>query len=144
MNRIYLSIVLSSLLISCHDNSISKKKKLSQQSQIISDMIDAVNNKDPYKYVAGFSDSVEIYVERELKLSGKENLKNNRAAHFKNHPNVVSEIQHLVDIDNKVILHDKVWLNTKNSKSSDIVEIFTFKNKKVIRVDVIQPKDLFN
>ena len=33
--------------------------------------------------------------------------------------------------------HPMTWF------AKDIVEIFTFENRKVVRVDVIQPKDLF-
>ena len=106
-------------------------------------MIEAVNEKNAEKYVDQFSDTVKIFIEGELRLSGKQNLQTNRANHFKNHPDLISEIQHLVDIDNKVILHDKVWLHSKKGKVNDIVEIFTFKEGKVVSVDVIQPRDLF-
>lgn len=40
-------------------------------------------------------------------------------------------------------MHDKVWLRQSDIEGSDIVEIFTFQNDKVVRVDVIQPKNLF-
>ena len=106
-------------------------------------MIDAVNEKDAEKYVRGFADNVQVYVESEMKVNGRKNLINNRARHFENHPNVRSEIQHLVEIDNKVIMHDKVWLDKTDREGQNIVEIFTFKNGKVVRVDVIQPNDLF-
>ena len=78
-----------------------------------------------------------------MKINGREDLKANRANHFKNHPHVRSEIQHLVEIDNKVIMHDKVWLDDSDTEGQNIVEIFTFENGEVIRVDVIQPTDLF-
>ena len=78
-----------------------------------------------------------------MKVNGREDMKANRANHFKKHPNVRSEIQHLVEIDNKVILHDKVWLDESDKTGQNIVEIFTFENGEVSRVDVIQPKDLF-
>ncbi len=114
-----------------------------EQSVIIKEMIDAVNEKDAEKYVHGFADHVQVYVDSEMKVDGRNNLVANRAKHFENHPNVRSEIQHLVEIDNKVILHDKVWLDNSDKDGRNIVEIFTFKDGKVIRVDVIQPEDLF-
>ena len=83
-------------------------------------------------------------MENELKVDGKMELELNRKDHFKNHPNVRSEIQHLVEIDHRVILHDKVWFDPSDKEGQNIVEIFTFQEGKIIRVDVIQPKDLFN
>lgn len=106
-------------------------------------MIDAVNDKNSEKYVEGFANDVQVFVESQMKVDGRENLRKNRAKHFETHPNVRSEIQHLVEIDNKVILHDKVWLNESDKVGQNIVEIFTFDSGKVIRVDVIQPNDLF-
>ena len=84
-------------------------------------MIHAVNEKNAEKYVHGFAEDVKIFVESGMKISGREKLKANRANHFKNHPNVRSEIQHIVEIDNKVILHDKVWLE----KSDKICLLYT-------------------
>ena len=106
-------------------------------------MIDAVNEKDAEKYVVGFADNVQVFVESNMKIKGIEALKANRANHFKSHPKVRSEIQHLVEIDNRVILHDKVWLEESDKIGQNIVEIFTFEGGKVSRVDVIQPKNLF-
>ncbi|MFD2561615.1 nuclear transport factor 2 family protein [Aquimarina rubra] len=143
MRKKILMIVLASILaIGC--NAVEKKYEIAgNQSKIIKEMIDAVNEKDPEKYVIGFADNVRVFVESDMKVDGKKNLMNNRSQHFENHPNVRSEIQHLVEIDNKVILHDKVWLDKADKTGQDIVEIFTFEEGKVIRVDVIQPKDLF-
>ncbi|WP_378183808.1 nuclear transport factor 2 family protein [Aquimarina sp. SS2-1] len=139
---IIILIFISILVIAC--NTERKKYEISgNQSNMIKEMIDAVNEKNPEKYVIGFAEDVKVFVESQMKVNGKIDLKNNRATHFENHPDVRSEIQHLVEIDNKVILHDKVWLDDSDKEGQDIVEIFTFKDEKIIRVDVIQPKDLF-
>ncbi len=106
-------------------------------------MITAVNKKDAHQYVKNFSEDVQIYLDSELKLSGRNSLQHNRDEHFKKYPNVRSEIQHLVEIDNKVIMHDKVWLNPSD-KGRDIVEIFSFEDSKIFKVEVIQSKDFFN
>ena len=109
----------------------------------VATLLEAVNEKNPNKYVKGFDDQVKVFVDNQLRIEGKQAIKNNRDSHFKNFPNVYSEIQHLVQIDNKIIMHDKVWLNKSDNNSKDIVEIFTFENGKVIKIDVIQPADLF-
>jgi|GEM_PF-2531354 len=135
--------ILFIFLMGCKAIPESNYEITGVQSKIIADMIQAVNEKNAEKYVAGFAESVQVYLESEMKVDGREALKKNRANHFKNHPQVRSEIQHLVEIDNRVILHDKVWLEETDKSGHNIVEIFTFENGKVARVDVIQPKDLF-
>lgn len=142
MKHLMCNIFIIVVFLSC---SSEEKKKWNGgiQNQIIVDMIAAVNEKNADEYVKGFDESVQVYVASELKVNGRNSLRENRANHFKKHPNVRSAIQHLVEIDNKVILHDKVWLDISKDQDRDIVEIFTFENNKVVRVDVIQPKNLF-
>ncbi len=141
MKKISVILLFTGCLIGC----VSKSHELSEgvQSQVIKKMIEAVNQKDADKYVKDFSEDVQVYVASELKLDGRDALQKNRARHFKNYPEVRSEIQYLLEIDNKVIMHDKVWLDNSGGEGRDIVEIFTFDNGRVLRVDVIQPKDLF-
>ena len=144
MNRLTLLLItLVIVLNGCNLTPESTYEIKGEQSKIIAEMIDAVNEKDAEKYVIGFADHVQVFVESDMKINGREALKANRANHFKGHPKVRSEIQHLVEIDNRVILHDKVWLEESDKTGQDIVEIFTFEDGKVSRVDVIQPKDLF-
>lgn len=144
MKKIIQILILTSvLLVRCQTEKKPKYEIVGEQSRIIKEMIDAVNEKSAEKYVIDFADKVQVFVESDMKVDGKENLMRNRAKHFENHPNVRSEIQHLVEIDNKVIMHDKVWLDESNKIGQNIVEIFTFENGKVVRVDVIQPNDLF-
>lgn len=136
--------ILTMILLGCNKPPAKDYAEMGKQSRIIKEMIDAVNEKDADKYVKEFTENVQVYVESELKVNGRSALRKNRENHFNNHPDVRSEIQHLVEIDNKVIMHDKVWLRKSDKIGSDIVEIFTFENGNVVRVDVIQPKDLFN
>ncbi len=113
-------------------------------------IVDAVNKKDPEQYVENFSDDVKVYMYEEdgsfvLRVDGKEALYANRAAHLKNHPAVRNEIQHLAEIDNRLVMHDIVWLSPERKEGNSIVEIFTFdKTGKISRVDVIQQKSLFS
>lgn len=140
---ILIAAISGGILTGCNNSSKKNYHITGEQSRIIIQMIDAVNNKNPEKYVSGFANHVQVFVDSALKIEGRENLKWNRATHFKNHPDVRSEIQHLVEIDHRVILHDKVWLNKSDQSGQNMVEIFTFENGEVSRVDVIQPKDLF-
>lgn len=115
----------------------------SQQLKIVRNMIDAVNQKDAAQYVEGVADTIKVYVDNVLRVEGREALQENRAKHFERYPETRSEIQHLVEIDQKVVMHDKVWLYSKDYQGQDIVEIFTFQDGRVVRMDVIQSQTLF-
>ncbi|MCF6220079.1 MAG: nuclear transport factor 2 family protein [Robiginitomaculum sp.] len=144
MKKISLLIIMTLLIfVGCTKQSAPNYSIEGSQSQAIKEMIDAVNEKNAEKYVEAFAENVQVFVGAEMKIEGRDALQANRANHFKNHPDIRSEIQHLVEVDNKVIMHDKLWLKKSDTKGSDLVEIFTFENGKVVKIDVIQPKDLF-
>ncbi|NHF58601.1 nuclear transport factor 2 family protein [Flavobacteriaceae bacterium TP-CH-4] len=139
-------IALALLTLITHYASSQEPSKIERAKNIVI----AVNQKDANLYVENFSKDVKVYMYNEnqkfeLRIDGLEALLNNRSDHFKRYPNVRNEIQHLAEIDNRVIMHDKVWLNPTVVEGSDIVEIFTFNDLgKISRVDVIQQKELFN
>ncbi len=144
MNNKYLIITLISLLpLYATSQEVSKSDRARN-------IVDAVNKKDPKQYVENFSDDVKVYMYNEdgsfvLRVDGKVALYKNREAHLKSHPQVRNEIQHLAEIDNRLIMHDIVWLNPKRKEGSSVVEIFTFnEDGKISRVDVIQQKNLFS
>ncbi len=143
LNRSGKNMIKVSCVLMFISYSSQATNEHSPQIQAVISMIESVNERDEDKYVQQFADDVKVLVENELKVDGKEALRLNRRNHFKQHPNVRSKIQHLVEIDNKVIMHDKVWLNINNNIERDIVEIFTFTDGEISRVDVIQPKALF-
>lgn len=110
MRLLLYCICILFFLVGC---SKDKKEKWGGgiQSQIIVDMIEAVNEKNAENYVKEFDKNVKVYKESDMKINGRNGLKENRASHFRSNPNVRSEIQYLIEIDNKVVLHDKVWLD---------------------------------
>ena len=139
---LFLVIVLCSSL-----NVIGQGKEMadeadSKEIMMVREMIEAVNTRDADMYIKDFSDNIKIMVDGDIKVSGKSALKANRSEHFTRYPKVRSEIQHVVMIENKVILHDKVWLKGSEGPGSDIVEIFTFEDGQIISVEVIQSSTL--
>ncbi len=128
---------------------VSRSQAVSKSDRAKS-IVRAVNEKDAKMYVDNFSKEVKVYMYNDdgnfvLKVDGIEALYQNRAAHLKNHPKVRNEIQHLAEIDNRLIMHDKVWLSPDRKEGSSVVEIFTFdKEGKIARVDVIQQNNLFS
>lgn len=144
MKKIYFLIVVSIMLLPIL--SISQEVSKSDRARSI---VKAVNQKDAKLYVDNFSDDVKVYMYGEdgnftLRVDGIEALYKNRAEHLKRHPEVRNEIQHLAEIDNRLIMHDKVWLTPERKEGSSVVEIFTFDDTgKITRVDVIQQNNLF-
>ncbi|WP_298541420.1 nuclear transport factor 2 family protein [uncultured Aquimarina sp.] len=133
-------ILLPMLVLSQEISKVDRAKNI----------VAAVNQKDAKLYIENFTKDVKIYMYSEdgafdLKVDGIEALYKNRAAHLKKHPDVRNEIQHLAEIDNRLVMHDRVWLTPKHTTGSDIVEIFTFdESGKISRVDVLQQSNLFS
>ena len=126
--------------------SLSQELSKSERARSI---VRAVNQKDAKLYVDNFTEDVKVYMYGEdgnfvLRVDGIEALHKNRAEHLKRHPDVRNEIQQLAEIDNRLIMHDKVWLTPDKKEGSSVVEIFTFdESGKILRVDVIQQNNLF-
>ncbi|PRX54873.1 hypothetical protein [Flagellimonas meridianipacifica] len=145
MRRLNVVLILVGILVPM----LAISQKVSKKDRAKS-IVDAVNKKDAAQYVENFSENVKVYMYEEdgsfvLRVDGKEALFNNRKTHLLNHPNVRNEIQHLAEIDNRLIMHDIVWLTPERKEGSSVVEIFTFNSTgKIARVDVIQQKNLFN
>ncbi|QLG43990.1 nuclear transport factor 2 family protein [Costertonia aggregata] len=145
MKRIHFFVLVITMLLPILSNAQERSKQDRARS-----IVSAVNRKDAKMYVDNFSENVKVYMYGEdgsfvLKVDGIEALYNNRAEHLKNHPEVRNEIQHLAEIDNRLIMHDKVWLTPDRKEGSSVVEIFTFDEEgKIERVDVIQQKNLFS
>ena len=141
MNRIIILLVITFVFLGCNEKYQDSNKGI--QSQMVIKIIEAVNEKDADKYVENLADDFKVYLDTILRAEGKENFRINRTKQFERFPKIHSEIQHIVEIDNKVILHDKLWLNGKGGKVTDIVEIFTFQDGKIEQMDVIQSKDIY-
>ncbi|WP_350287375.1 hypothetical protein [uncultured Croceitalea sp.] len=144
MKGISLLIVLMALI-----PILSRSQEVSKIDRA-KNIVEAVNQKDAKMYVENFSKNVKVFMYGEdgnfvLRINGIEALYKNRSEHLKNHPKVRNEIQHLAEIDNRLIMHDKVWLTPDRKEGSSVVEIFTFnKEGKIYRVDVLQQKNLFS
>jgi hypothetical protein len=106
-------------------------------------IIAAVNARDADAYVADFADDVIVRLyDGEIRVRGRLAMRKNRIQHFERYPQVRNELRHLVAIDNRVIMHDRVWLDRRAGQPADVVEVYTFDAKdRIVNVDVIQPRD---
>ena len=146
-----LTIILPLFLIACSPTPISQNGHMSFDSNSSSKMsaaaniVDAVNAKSADQYGRDLHSDVFVKMyEGAVVIRGRDAVIENRRQHFENNPDAYNELIHLVEIDNRVVMHDKVWLSGRTElEASDIVEVFTFKDEKIIQIDVIQPADLF-
>ena len=133
-----IALLLSAKVIALEPET--QKLALGEAARTI---IEAVNEKNPDKYISVVADDVVVQIYRgPVRIVGREALRQNRSQHFKQFPKAHSEIQHIVQIDSTVVMHDRVWLHGKSGDPAEIVEIFTFKDGLIVRVEVIQPAGL--
>jgi hypothetical protein len=72
-------------------------------------VIDAVNRKDPDLYASVFTDDTVVQLhDGPVRVTGRVALRANRSAHFQRFPATRSEIVHLVQIGEKVVMHDRL------------------------------------
>ncbi len=129
------------VLVSACASPRTESPKLDAARNIIS----AVNAKDSDQYVRDLgADIVVAMYDGEVRLRGREAVRENRGRHFRNHPEARNELVHLIEIDNRVVMHDRVWLSADQAEPADIVEVFTFERGQIVRIDVIQPANLFS
>jgi len=139
-----LFILTVLLLVGCTPagtNKLPNSPRLDAARNIVA----AVNAKASEQYVRDLHEDVIVTMyDGGIRLRGKQAIQANRENHFKTYPTARNELVHLVEIDNQVVMHDKVWLKGDESKPADIVEIFSFDGDKIIRIDVIQAAGLLD
>ena len=116
----------------------------SSLSEAARTIVRAVNAGDAELYGSVFAEHaiVQLYG-GPVRMTGRRAVEENRRHHFALYPQIRCEIQHLAEIGNVVIMHDRVWLTPETRTPGDVVEIFTFDEGGLIaKVEVIQPRNL--
>lgn len=106
-------------------------------------IIAAVNARDADAYIANLAEDVIVKLyEGDVRIRGRQAVRENRMRHFERYPQLRGEPLHAVAIDDRVILHDRVWLDRRAGQPAEVVEVFTFDaHDRIVLVDVIQPRD---
>ena len=114
-------------------------KEFPTRAEAVRAIVKAVNTKDADLYVSACAENVIVQIyDGAVRITGRPMLQENRSRHFVLYPQIRCEIQHIVEIGDVAILHDRVWLNP-NTPMVDVVEIFTFDHEGFIRkIDVVQ------
>ncbi|MFK7828759.1 MAG: nuclear transport factor 2 family protein [Congregibacter sp.] len=140
---IFAALIVLTPLVTAKEKQ-SSLSGLSEQLDAARNIVSAVNAKDSNQYVQDLDPDVVVRMyDGAVRLRGKAAIRKNRAQHFLSHPEARNVLIHLVEVDNRVVMHDQIWLTRDQSEPADIVEIFTFEEGKIVRIDVIQPEDLF-
>ena len=103
---------------------------------VVNRQLDAYNARDIDKFVATYSEDIEIYNSKgALTMKGHKQLRERYATLFKNTPNLHCIIENRIKINNKVIDKEKVTANDRILEAVVIYEVVDGKIKKVTFVD---------
>ena len=98
--------------------------------------LEAYNARDLDKFVATYSEDIEIYNSKgELTMKGHEQLRKRYDTLFKNTPNLHCRIVNRIKINNKVIDNENVTMNERLVEAVAIYEVTDGKIKKVTFID---------
>ncbi|MEL7043828.1 MAG: nuclear transport factor 2 family protein [Pseudomonadota bacterium] len=137
----YLAMLVLGCSLALHTGAAeSGRSRLDAASNIVA----AVNAKDAVLYTRDLAEHVVVAMyDGDIRLRGRAAVRSNREEHFRRHPAARNELVHLVEIDDRVVMHDRVWLSPEQEQAADIVEVFTFSGAEIVRIDVLQPGSLF-
>ena len=103
---------------------------------VVNRQLDAYNARDIDKFVATYSEDIEIYNSKgEMTMKGHEQLRKRYDSMFKNTPNLHCRIVNRIKINNKVIDNENVNMNERVVEAVAIYEVVDGKIKKVTFVD---------
>ncbi len=144
MRHLAVSLLAALTLLGACATQVESVDESSRRLDAARNIVDAVNAKDSELYIRDLAQDVVVAMyDGEVRLRGRDAVRQNRENHFRAHPEARNELVHLVEIDDRVVMHDLVWLTPGRSRPADIVEVFTFEGHEIVRIDVIQPEDLF-
>ena len=104
--------------------------------KIVNEQLDAYNARDIDKFVATYSEDIEIYNSKGvMTMKGHAQLRERYDALFKNTPNLHCRIVNRIKINNKIIDNENVNMNDRLVEAVAIYEVVDGKIKKVTFVD---------
>lgn len=102
---------------------------------IVQQQLDAYNSRDIDGFMATYSDDVKLYdFPNELKVEGKDAMKNSYKGFFENTTDLNSKILKRIVVGNKVIDHELV---TANGNTSKVVAVYEIENGLINKVTFI-------
>ena len=132
--RLYLPVIL--LIAFVTSTQAQTNDSTPTAEDVVNVQLDAYNARDIDKFVATYSEDIEIYnLNGEMTMKGHEQLRARYDALFKNTPNLNCRIENRIKIGNKVIDKENVIMNTRTVEAVAIYEVVDGKIKKVTFVN---------
>ena len=119
-------------------NNAASKTNTSQAEMpeaVVNLQLDAYNLRDIDKFVATYSEDIEIYKKGVLIIKGHEQLREIYSKMFNNTPNLHCRIENRILINNKVIDKENVKANERTLEAVAIYEVIDGKIQKVTFVE---------
>ena len=119
-------------------NNIESKTdtlKVETPEAVVNLQLEAYNSRDIDKFVATYSDSIEIYKKGVIIIKGHKQLRETYSKLFDNTPNLYCRIENRILINNKVIDKENVIANERTLKAVAIYEVMDGKIQKVTFVE---------
>ena len=115
----------------------SQVSNITQMAEkVVDEQLEAYNARDIDKFVATYSEDIEIYNSKgELTMKGHDQLRARYGTMFKNTPNLHCRIVNRIKINNKIIDNENVTSNDRLIEAVAIYEVVDGKIKKVTFVD---------
>ena len=102
---------------------------------VVNRQLDAYNARDIDRFVATYSEDIEIYKKGVLIMKGHQQLRESYDPFFKTTPNLYCRIENRILINNKVIDKENVTANERRLEAVAIYEVSEGKIQKVTFVD---------
>ena len=119
-------------------NNATPKTNTSQTETpelVVNLQLEAYNLRDLDKFVATYSEDIEIYKKGILIIKGHEQLREIYSKMFDNTPNLYCRIENRILINNKVIDKENVKANERTLEAVAIYEVINGKIQKVTFVE---------
>jgi len=133
----YRLTLLTTLLIALAISAQAQTNSDTETAEkIVNEQLDAYNARDIDKFVATYSEDIEIYNSKGvMTMKGHAQLRERYNNLFKNTPNLHCRIVNRIKINNKIIDNENVTMNDRLVEAVAIYEVVDGKIKKVTFVD---------
>ena len=137
MKRIITSLLLLICVFAASTQAQTQTNNNAETAEdVVNRQLEAYNARDIDKFVATYSEDIEIYNSKgEMTMKGHEQLRKRYDTLFKNTPNLNCRIVNRIKINNKVIDNENVDMNERVVEAVAIYEVVDGKIKKVTFVD---------
>ncbi len=110
---------------------------ISTPEQLVQEQLDAYNARDLERFVAQYSETVEVYeYPGSLIMAGREAFTERYRVRFQTE-GLRAEVTHRAVLGNRVIDHEIAWINGPDQPPVEVVVVYTIENGLIDRVEFV-------